>query len=348
MTQPTLRIEHDAPLRALNTFGVAARAARLITLETEEQLPELRAALGGAAEAFVLGGGSNVLFTADVPGTVLRVALRGVRIVREDGDAVEVEAAAGEDWDALVRWTLAQGLCGLENLSLIPGTVGAAPIQNIGAYGVELQEVFDSLDAISLRTGEAMRFGAAECAFGYRDSFFKRSAGRDWLILRVRLRLSRTPRLHLSYGDIGQSLRDAGVLTPTASDVAAAVRRIRTARLPDPARLGNAGSFFKNPIVPAAFAEDLRSAHPAAPAWPAALRGAPAVKLSAAWLIERCGWKGVRAGDAGVDARHALVLVNHGSATGAELLALAERIRASVEERFGVRLEPEPVLVPAP
>ncbi len=342
-----LSIVHDAPLRALNSFGVAAQAERLISLDDEAQLPELHAALADGPAPFVLGGGSNVLFTANVPGTVLRVALRGVRMLGEDGDAVTVEAAAGENWDALVRWSLAQGLCGLENLSMIPGTVGAAPIQNIGAYGVELREVFDSLDAVDLRTGEPARFSAADCAFHYRDSTFKHGDAARWLIVRVRLRLSRTPRLRLSYGELGQRLHEAGIDAPGASDVAAIVRRIRTERLPDPARLGNAGSFFQNPIVPAAFGNGFCAAHPAAPTYPATLGDAPALKLSAAWLIERCGWKGIRDGDAGVDARHALVLVNHGVASGAQLLALATRIRESVHARFGVWLETEPVLVPA-
>ncbi len=343
----TLSIVRNAPLKSLNTFGVAANAATLITLEHEAQLPELRPALAAEPAPFVLGGGSNVLFTADVPGTILRVRLRGVRIVSDDARGVIVEAAAGEDWDGLVRWSLAQHCYGLENLALIPGTVGAAPIQNIGAYGVELSDVFDSLDAIDLGSGKTATLSAADCAFGYRDSIFKRP-GPNRLVLRVRLRLSRTAPARLSHGEIGQALHAAGVDNPTPADVADAVRQVRMSKLPDPARLGNAGSFFKNPIVSAAHAGQLLAEYPGAPNYPAVLAGVAARKLSAAWLIEACGWKGVREGDAGVDARHALVLVNYGQATGAQLIGLATRIRASVHQRFNIRLEAEAVLLPTP
>lgn len=344
----TLSIVRNAPLQSLNTFGVAASAGTLITLDHEFQLAELRAALADGPAPFVLGGGSNVLFTADVPGTILRVRLRGIRILSDDARGVIVEAAAGEDWDGLVRWSLAQRCYGLENLALIPGTAGAAPIQNIGAYGVELSDVFDSLDAVDLGSGKRATLAAADCAFGYRDSVFKHPEGARWLVLRVRLRLSRTARLRLDHGDIGKSLSAAGVRTPTPYDVAEAISTVRRAKLPDPAQLGNAGSFFKNPIVSIALAEQLLAEHPELPNYPAVLEGVAARKLSAAWLIEACGWKGIRDGDAGVDARHALVLVNHGQATGAQLMALAARIRGSVQERFGVRLEAEAVLLPTP
>ncbi len=343
-----LSIVRNAELKSLNTFGVAASAASLITLEHESQLAELRAALADGPAPFVLGAGSNVLFTAEVPGTVLRVRLRGVRIVSDDAHGVVVEAAAGEDWDALVRWSLEQHCYGLENLALIPGTAGAAPIQNIGAYGVELSDVFESLDAIDLDSGVTATMSVADCAFGYRDSVFKRTGAGRWLVLRVRLRLARRAQLRLEHGDIGLALSAAGIASPTPADVAAAVRRVRRAKLPDPAQLGNAGSFFKNPIVSTAQAQRLLAGNPGVPNYPAVLDGAAARKLSAAWLIESCGWKGARDGDAGVDTRHALVLVNHGQATGAQLLGLAARIRDSVEERFGVRLEAEAVLLPRP
>jgi len=344
----TLSIVRNAPLQSLNTFGVAASAGTLITLDNQSQLAELRAALADGPAPFVLGGGSNVLFTADVPGTILRVRLRGIRIVSDDRRGVLIEAAAGEDWDGLVRWSLAQRCYGLENLALIPGSAGAAPIQNIGAYGVELSDIFDSLDAVDLESGASATLAADDCAFGYRDSVFKRPGGPRWLVLRVRLRLSRTTHLRLDHGDIGRSLNTAGVRRPTPYDVAEAVRRVRRAKLPDPTQLGNAGSFFKNPIVSIARAGQLLAEHPDVPNYPAVLAGVAARKLSAAWLIEACGWKGMRKGDAGVDARHALVLVNHGEATGAQLIGLAARIRASVQERFGVRLEAEAVLLPTP
>jgi UDP-N-acetylmuramate dehydrogenase len=333
----------DAPLGALNTFGIGARARALWRLDDLADLPSVLAQMretSGTAP-FVLGGGSNLLLTGDVDAPVLQVALRGRRVVADDGGGVLVEAGAGEPWDPLVRWTLARGAFGLENLALIPGTAGAAPIQNIGAYGVELRETFDSLDAVDLCTGMHQRFDAADCAFGYRDSVFKRAGGSRWLVVAVRLRLSRTPALRLDYGDLRDELSRAGVARPTPPDVADAVSAIRRRRLPDPAELGNAGSFFKNPVVPAPFADALRVREPGLPTWAAG----DAVKLSAAWMIERCGFKGLRDGDAGVHASHALVLVNHGAATGEQLLRLARRIRDAVRARFGVLLEPEPVVV---
>jgi UDP-N-acetylmuramate dehydrogenase len=338
---PVLR--RAASLKALNSFALDVRAGRLLELRDAAELPAALAELRAHPPALVLGGGSNLLFTRDPPGTVLLVALAGRRVLEQrDGEAL-VEAAAGENWHAFVEWTLAQGLCGLENLALIPGSVGASPIQNIGAYGVEMREHFDSLDAVSLADGQRRRFTASECAFGYRDSVFRRAAGAHWLVTAVRFRLSRTPRLQLDYGEIRDELRAQGVVDPGPPDVARAVCAIRRRKLPDPAVLGNAGSFFKNPLVDPALAGRLRAVHPGMPLHRATSPGS--VKLSAAWMIEQCGWKGYRDGDAGVHAAHALVLVNHGRATGAQILALAERIRTSVRERFGVDLEREPAVV---
>jgi UDP-N-acetylmuramate dehydrogenase len=334
----------DAPLRALNTFGIDARARVLWRLDDAADLPAVLAALraepGGDAP-LLLGGGSNLLVTGDLERPVLQVALRGLRVVSDEGDTAVIEAGAGESWDGLVRWSLARGLGGLENLALIPGTVGAAPIQNIGAYGVEQREAFEGLDAVDLACGAQRRFGASDCAFGYRDSVFKQPGGERWLIVAVRYRLHRRPALRLDYGEIRAELARAGIDAPSAADVADAVTTIRRRRLPDPAVLGNAGSFFKNPLVAPALAAALRAREPDLPAWPAGDR----IKLSAAWMIDRCGWKGHRDGDAGVHAAHALVLVNHGRASGAELLELARRIRESVLARYGVALEPEPVVV---
>ena len=333
----------DAPLGTLNTFGIRATARALWTLTDPADIDALLPALHAEADGplLVIGGGSNLLITGDLGQPVLRVAIPGRRIVEDRGDSVIVEAGAGESWDGFVRWTLGLGLAGLENLALIPGTVGAAPIQNIGAYGVELRDVFDSLDAVDLQTGAHRRFDSADCAFGYRDSVFKQPGGARWLVVAVRLRLSRRPVLHLDYGDLREELARAGIARPGPTDVADAVSAIRRRRLPDPAVLGNAGSFFKNPLVQPAVATALQAREPGLPAWPAG----DLTTLSAAWMIERCGWKGRREGDAGVHAAHALVLVNHGTATGAELLALARRIRDSVRERFGVEIEPEPVVV---
>ena len=333
----------DAPLRALNTFGIDARARVLWRVDTPDALPCLLRALREEASGapLVLGAGSNLLITGDLEQPVLQVALPGRRIVADDGESVLMEAGAGEPWDGLVRWSLAQGAYGLENLALIPGTTGAAPIQNIGAYGVEQREAFDSLDAFDLHTGAARRFDAADCAFGYRDSVFKGPDAGRWLVTAVRYRLSRRPRPRLDYGEIRDELARAGRGDPGPVDVADAVSAIRRRKLPDPAVLGNAGSFFKNPLVEPTQAQVLAGREPGLPAWPIGGR----VKLSAAWMIERCGWKGYREGDAGVHAAHALVLVNHGQASGAALLALARRIRDSVGTRFGVELEPEPVVV---
>ncbi len=332
----------DAPLRALNTFGIDATARVLWRVEAARDVPGVVRALHDdpSGPPLVLGGGSNLLLTGDLEQPVVQVAIRGRRVVAQDDRHVLVEAGAGEPWDPLVRWTLAQRAFGLENLALIPGTAGAAPIQNIGAYGVEQRETFESLDAIDLRSGESRTFDAADCAFGYRDSLFKGPDGARWLVVAVRWRLARAPALALDYGEIRDELARAGVASPTPTDVADAVSAIRRRRLPDPAVLGNAGSFFKNPLVAPEVARAIGAREPGLPAWPAGDR----VKLSAAWMIDRCGWKGHREGDAGVHAAHALVLVNHGSATGAQLLGLARRIRDAVLARFGVALEPEPVL----
>lgn len=316
-----------------------AIAGQLATLRDPREIPALIDWNRSGNPAQVLGAGCNTLVATERLERVLRIALRGRRIVAADGDRVLVEAAAGEDWPALVEWALGEGLCGLENLSLIPGSVGAAPIQNIGAYGVELAEHFDSLEAVALDTGERRRFSRADCRFGYRDSVFKSPGHRRWLILSIRLALSRKLEPRLDYGEIRKAL----AATPaSARAIADAVIGLRRSRLPDPAVLGNAGSFFKNPIVARASLERLRARHPDLPAWPA---GDGLAKLPAAWLIEHDGWKGYRDGDAGVHDRHALVLVNHGRATGAQLLALATRIQDSVSARFAVRLEPEPIIL---
>ncbi|MEN0105529.1 MAG: UDP-N-acetylmuramate dehydrogenase [Pseudomonas sp.] len=325
-------------LKPFNTFGVDVTATAFVEAHNDA---DVRAALKVAAERqlplLVIGGGSNLLLTGDVQALVLRMASRGIRLV-EDGEQVLVEAEAGEPWHPFVQWTLAQGLVGLENLSLIPGTVGAAPMQNIGAYGVEIKDVFRSLTALDRQTGELREFSLAECNFAYRDSLFKQQPGR-WLILRVRFVLSRQQTLHLEYGPVRQRLSEQGIDSPTASDVSRAICAIRAEKLPDPAVLGNAGSFFKNPLVSAELAERIRTEHADLVAYPQA---DGQVKLAAGWLIERAGWKGFREGDAGVHKLQALVLVNYGAATGSELLALAKRVQADVLARFGVELEIEP------
>lgn len=334
-----------ASLRALNTFHVEAHASLLIEIDDAADVVAARELLGDTPPALILGGGSNLLLTGDLAGTVLRLRSRGIAIEAERDGAVTVRAAAGENWHDLVRWTLAHGCHGLENLSLIPGSVGASPIQNIGAYGVEMRDRFERLAAVSLATGHRRLFDRAACGFAYRHSVFKRPDHRDWLITDVWFRLHRTPTVTLAYAELRDELAVRGITAPTPLDVSAAVCDIRRRKLPDPATLGNAGSFFKNPLVPRELAERLRSREPGLPVHPSGDASDPRVKLSAGWLIDRCGWKGYRAGDAGVHERHALVLVNHGSATGADLLALAGRIQRSVHDTFGIDLESEPVIL---
>lgn len=339
-----MRVREFAPLRALNTFRVAAHARWLIEVADPA---ELSAVLGHPEwrdlPLLVLGAGSNTLFTRDWDGVVLRVVGRRIHESLQRGEEALVRVEAGRDWHDFVRWTLAHGYAGLENLALIPGTVGAAPIQNIGAYGAELAPHVDAVEAYDRSAGRPVVLDREACAFGYRDSLFKQSEARErYIITAVRFRLTAHAPLTLDYPGLRETLAAMGVTQPRARDVAAAVEALRRRKLPDPAAIGNAGSFFKNPVVPAAAAEALRAAHPELPVYPA---GPGTRKLAAAWLIEAAGWKGRRIGDAGVSARHALVLVNHGEASGAELLALARRIQADVVARFGVALEPEPRIV---
>ncbi|KAB5627246.1 UDP-N-acetylmuramate dehydrogenase [Pseudomonas putida] len=337
----TAQWQERVSLKPFNTFGIDVKARYLALAHDDD---EVRQALALAAQrqlpVLVVGGGSNLLLTRDVDALVLHVASRGRRILSDDGERVVIEAEAGEPWHPFVQWGLAQGLCGLENLSLIPGTVGAAPMQNVGAYGVEIKDVFAGLTALDRETGQLRDFTLNECAFAYRDSVFKRNPGR-WLILRVRFVLSRTLRAHLDYGPVRQRLQELGVQEVTAQAISDAICSIRREKLPDPAELGNAGSFFKNPVVSAQLAESIRARYPSLVAYP---QSEGQVKLAAGWLIEQAGWKGYREGDAGVHRLQSLVLVNYGQASGAQLHALAQRIQADILERFGVELEMEPNL----
>jgi UDP-N-acetylmuramate dehydrogenase len=335
----SLVLQANASLQAFNSFGLDVSARLFAESHSDAQVREaLVVARERQMALLVIGGGSNLLLTQDVDALVLRMASRGIRLLSETDAGVIVEAEAGEPWHPFVLWSLAQGLMGLENLSLIPGTVGAAPMQNIGAYGVELKDVFAGLTALDRQTGELREFSLEQADFGYRDSLFKHEAGR-WLILRVRFVLRRQAALHLQYGPLRQYLQGQGIDAPTASDVSRAVCAIRSAKLPDPAVLGNAGSFFKNPVVSAELTARLRAEHPDLVAYPQA---DGQCKLAAGWLIERAGWKGLRDGDAGVHQQQALVLVNYGAATGMQLLNLARRIQVDIVERFGVELEIEP------
>lgn len=337
----TLNVQTNVSLKAYNTFGVEVRARHFAEAFTDDDVRDALAySAGHDLPLMVIGGGSNLLLTRDVDALVLRMASRGTRITHEDCGGAIVEAEAGEPWHPFVLETLAQGLAGLENLSLIPGTVGAAPMQNIGAYGVELKDVFHSLIAMDRHNGELREFTLADCAFGYRDSVFKQQPNR-WLILRVRFKLSFSASLHLDYGPVRQRLEEQGIKEPSPIHVSRAICAIRSEKLPDPATLGNAGSFFKNPLVPAEPFAQIKSAWPGVVGYPQA---DGQVKLAAGWLIEQAGWKGFRDGDAGVHALQSLVLVNYGQASGKQLLALAQRIQSDILERFGVALEMEPNL----
>jgi UDP-N-acetylmuramate dehydrogenase len=331
----------NAPLGQRNTLRVNARARLLAEVTEAARLPELLdfpAVRSGPL--LVLGEGSNLLLAGDVEGTVVAMANRGVQ-VEQEGELTRIAVAAGERWDDFVRWTLGQGFAGLENLILIPGTVGAAPIQNIGAYGTEVAEFIESVEAWDTRERRVAVLSRDDCAFAYRDSLFKREPGR-YIVTAVRFALPRAHALRLDYAGIREELARMGVDKPAPFHVAEAVVHLRTRKLPDPAVIGNAGSFFKNPVVDAALGEALKRDHPALAAWPAA---DGRWKLSAAWLIEAAGFKGQRDGDAGISNRHALVLVNHGQASGAQLWAFAQKVITGVHARFGVALEPEPVVV---
>ena len=341
------RLIENARLDGRNTFGVAARAPMLVEVGDAAALPELFGyALLRNSPVLVLGGGSNLLFAGDAEGAVLALGSQQISILEDDGERAIVRADAGVEWHSLVLWTLGHGLGGLENLALIPGTVGAAPIQNIGAYGAEVRDCIHRVEAFERNSRELHRLDADACAFSYRDSLFKREPDR-YVVTAVEFALSRTPTLRLDYAGLGDELLAMGldIGNVRASQVAEAVIRIRQRKLPDPTVLGNAGSFFKNPIVPAAQAEALQAEHPKLPMFRSGSETTR--KLSAAWLIDQCGWKGFRDGDAGVAPTHALVLVNHGHASGAQLLDLARRIAASVQERFGILLEPEPRVIGA-
>ena len=353
-------VEQNVPLQAHNSFGIVAKARTLVRVRSEDDVRQVLAdpELAGRPK-FVLGGGSNIVLTGDVKPLVLKVELMGRRVVDDGARATIVELGAGESWHGAVEWTLEQGLPGLENLALIPGTVGGSPVQNIGAYGVELQDRFESLDAIDLVTGKTFTLEAAQCAFGYRDSVFKHEApqapGHDSsaqvagfglagraLILRVRFRLPKPWKPVLGYADLQRKMNETGIRDPSARQIYDWVCAIRRVKLPDPKVIGNAGSFFKNPTVTLDQCSDIIAREPGIVHYP---MPDGSVKLAAGWLIDACGWRGKSVGNAGVYEKQALVLVNRGGATGGEVVTLARAIQTSVYERFGIRLEPEPVEV---
>jgi UDP-N-acetylmuramate dehydrogenase len=342
--QTDLVIEENCSLRDCNSFGLPAVARRLVRVASEADVkrlvddPRL-----GRAPKFILGGGSNIVLTRDIASdVVVKVEVRGRQLVEERDDAWIVEAGAGEPWHDFVAWTLDQRWPGLENLALIPGTAGAAPVQNIGAYGVELSDRFDSLDAVDLMTGRTVTLAVDALRFGYRDSVFKHELAGKSVITRVRFRLPRPWRPVLGYVDLARKVAESGHTAPDARQIFDWVCEIRRAKLPDPAVIGNAGSFFKNPVVTLEQCRDIIGRDPSVVHYPMA---DGSVKLAAGWLIDACGWKGKSIGRAGVYDRHSLVLVNRGGASGAEVVTLARAIQESVYGRFGIRLEPEPVVV---
>ena len=338
-----MHIESGVSLKPYNTFGLPAVAQTLVRVKNDADVrqvvdhPQL-----GRAPKFILGGGSNIVLTRDMPQVVVKVEVMGKRLVEERADAWIVEAGAGENWHEFVMWSLAQGYPGLENLSLIPGTVGAAPVQNIGAYGLELQDRFDALDAVDLVTGRSVTLRAPICAFGYRDSEFKHSLAGRTLITRVRFHLPKPWRPVLGYLELERKVAETGITQPSARQVADWIIAIRRAKLPDPALIGNAGSFFKNPVVTPEQCRDIIGRDPEIVHYP---MPDGSVKLAAGWMIDACGWKGKTVGQAGVYERQALVIVNRGGAIGSEVMTLARAIQESVYGRFGIRLEPEPVVV---
>ncbi|NKI96773.1 UDP-N-acetylmuramate dehydrogenase [Rhizobacter sp. SG703] len=338
-----MQIESGVSLKPYNSFGLPAVAHTLVRIAADADVrrvvdhPQL-----GRAPKFVLGGGSNIVLTRDMPQVVLKVEVRGRSLVRETDSAWIVEAGAGENWHEFVAWTLAQGWPGLENMALIPGTVGASPVQNIGAYGIELKDRFESLDAVDLVTGRSVTLASGICAFGYRDSVFKHSLAGRSVITRVRFRLPKPWQPVLGYLELERKMHETGIGAPTPQQVFDWVCAIRRAKLPDPAVVGNAGSFFKNPVVTPEQCRDIIGRDPEIVHYP---MPDGSVKLAAGWMIDACGWKGKSIGRAGVYEKQALVIVNRGGAIGSEVVTLARAIQESVYGRFGIRLEPEPVVV---
>jgi UDP-N-acetylmuramate dehydrogenase len=335
-------ISHNIDLRPCNTLALPGRAARYLSVAATAQLADPALATG---RHFILGGGSNLVLTGDFDGLILHMAILGRRLLHEDADAWYVEAGAGENWHDFVQWTLAQGWPGLENLSLIPGTVGAAPIQNIGAYGIEVSERLHTLTAWGFAKSDFVSFDRAACRFGYRDSLFKQQGwhleGR-LAIVRVVFRLPKVWHPQVRYGEVGEELAARGIAAPTPGEVAAAIIAIRRRKLPDPAVLPNAGSFFQNPLVAPATAAALKERHPALPCHP---QPDGRVKLAAGWLIEQAGWKGKTLGPVGMYEKQALVLVNHGGASSTDVLRTMSAVQAAVREKFAVDLNPEPVFL---
>ena len=336
----TMTILENVDLQSFNTFGIKVFGSRFATITSFNEAQSLfLSSLFKSSRHLILGGGSNVLFTKNFDGLVVKVELRGIEILKEDDNFVTLKVGAGENWHQFVLHCVEQKWGGVENLSLIPGTVGAAPIQNIGAYGVEIKNNVISVDAVEISTGKTRSFSNAECNFGYRDSIFKQSAKGKYLISSVTLKLTkRNHQLNTTYGAIEETLKQRGVIHPTVKNISDAVIQIRRSKLPDPEVTGNAGSFFKNPTIDSKLYESIKKDHPSFPSYPSA---DGLVKIPAAWLIEQCGWKGKTFDGIGVHKNQALVLVNYGGGDGNLIWQLALDIKASVQQKFDIELQPE-------
>jgi UDP-N-acetylmuramate dehydrogenase len=334
-----MKIGENISLKKYNSFGIDVKARYFIELTSNNDIfTFLKSHFLDDKQFLILNGGSNILFTKDFNGVVIKISTQGITIIEENDNWALVKANAGENWNNFVLWCLDRGLGGLENLSLIPGNVGAAPVQNIGAYGVEQKELFQSLEAVEIKSERIVNFSNEECRFGYRDSIFKHDTKNQYIILSVNYKLSKKPALNTSYGDIQKKLSSIPLADQTIKHVSDAVCEIRNSKLPDPAKIGNAGSFFKNPIVNLEQLMLIKSKYPDIPVYPA---DNDTFKLAAGWMIDKLKCKGFRYGDAGVYHSQALVLVNHGQASGSDILKLAKMIMKSVKENFGVDLEPE-------
>lgn len=335
-----IQIEENVSLKPYNTFGIDAKAAYLCKIHRVEELQELiQSSLYQSTKHYILGGGSNILFTQNYDGLIIKVELKGIEILSETDAEVIINVKSGESWHGLVMHAVQNGWGGIENLSLIPGTVGAAPMQNIGAYGVEIKNVIENVEAIDLITGTLRTFTNGECRFGYRESVFKRDLREKYFISSVTLRLTKkNHELNTSYGAIQDTLRDQQVHEVTIQTISNAVIQIRQSKLPDPKVVGNAGSFFKNPTITTEHYESLKKMNPSIPGYQIDNQH---VKVPAGWLIEQCEWKGKKINQVGVHPKQALVLVNYGEGKGTEILKLADEIRHSVDQKFKIKLTPE-------
>lgn len=330
-------VKKDQSLKEYNTFQIGVKASYFCTVSSEEELKSVMQEYKGVSR-LILGGGSNILFTRDFDGLVIKNEIKGIKEVSDDGDSVLIEAGAGEVWDDLVTYAVEKNYGGLENLTLIPGCVGASPVQNIGAYGVEIKDVFESLRGLNTETEQYESYGKNDCRFGYRDSIFKRELKNKFIITHVTYRLRKDPAVNISYDAIKAELLKKGIDKPGIKEISSIVKSIRESKLPDPRITGNAGSFFKNPEIAREEFDVLSAEYPDIPGYPAA---DGRIKVAAGWLIQKCGWKGKKSGNAGVYEKQALVLVNLGDASGKEIVELSEEIKKSVRDKFNINLETE-------